>query len=352
MTVNLPSRPEDFDGLRQLSARFGADPMHVQGAGGNSSVKEGDAMWIKASGTLMGTALEQDIFVATDVRAMRAALERGDPVADQPKSFLLDPTGLMRPSIETSLHAVFDQRVVLHTHCVHTLAIAIRQDAEERLAERLARLNWSFVAYTKPGANLARSVRSALRADTNVVVLANHGLIVAGETVDAVAALQERVHGALAQPGLPEKPTDIPRLKQLLEGSEFCLPEDSSLHQLAIGADRIAQVATGSLYPDHVIFCGIAVPVVREGECLSDALNRIDETGAPHPPWLLVPGVGVVVRNDLTESARVMMRCLADVMARVPPDARLNYLTMDQTLELLNWDAEKYRQSLNVTLAG
>ncbi len=348
---NTPSPPEDFDGLRRLSARFGSDPMHVQGAGGNSSIKDGDAMWIKASGTRMGTALDQNIFVATDLRAMRAALEREDPAADQPKSFLLDPTGPLRPSIETSLHAVFDQRVVLHTHCVHTLAIAIRQDAEERLAERLAQFNWSFVAYTKPGANLARSVASALRADTNVVVLANHGLIVAGETVDAVAALQERVHGALAQPGLPYKPTEPSRLEQFVEGSDFCLPDDSSLHQLAIDAGRVAQVTTGSLYPDHVIFCGIAMLAVREGERLSDAFNRINETGAPHPPWLLVPGAGVVVRNDLTEPARVMMRCLADVMARVPVDARLNYLTTDQTLELLNWDAEKYRQSLNAVLS-
>jgi rhamnose utilization protein RhaD (predicted bifunctional aldolase and dehydrogenase) len=182
-------------------------------------------------------------------------------------------------------------------------------------------------------------------------VLGNHGLIIAGDTVDAVALLQERVHGALAQPGLPDKPTDLLQLEQFVEGSDFCLPEDSSLHQLAIGAERVAQVTTGSLYPDHVIFCGIAMPAVREDERLSDALDRIDVTGAQSPPWLLVPGAGVVVRNDLKAPARVMMRCLADVLARVPADARLNYLTTDQNLELLNWDAEKYRQSLNAAVS-
>ena len=43
---------------------------------------------------------------------------------------------------------------------------------------------------------------------------------------------------------------------------------------------------------------------------------------------------------------RLLALCLALVLERVPEDATLRYLTTEQEAELLDWDAEKYRQSL------
>ena len=90
------------------SARIGADPLLIQAAGGNTSVKEGGAMWIKASGTLLAEALTRDVFVPVDLAAMREALNAGAPSADRPSEFLLSPSPL-RPSAETCLHAVFPE---------------------------------------------------------------------------------------------------------------------------------------------------------------------------------------------------------------------------------------------------
>ena len=38
--------------------------------------------------------------------------------------------------------------------------------------------------------------------------------------------------------------------------------------------------------------------------------------------------------------------CLALVLERVPADATLHYLTAADEAELLDWDAEKYRQAI------
>jgi rhamnose utilization protein RhaD (predicted bifunctional aldolase and dehydrogenase) len=65
------------------------------------------------------------------------------------------------------------------------------------------------------------------------------------------------------------------------------------------------------------------------------------------PPFLLVSGVGALLRDDASEGARAMARCLGDVLARVAEDAIPRYLTDDEVRELTNWDAEKYRQALN-----
>src|SRR5579859_2335776 len=115
---------DDLADLRAVSARIGADPLLVQGPGGNTSVKLGDVMWIKASGMRLADAETREVFAAVDLPSLKAAVERDDPRADQPSHFALRPEGL-RPSIETCLHAVFPQRVVIHVHCVKTLAIAL-----------------------------------------------------------------------------------------------------------------------------------------------------------------------------------------------------------------------------------
>jgi len=345
--IGWPEPPEGFAALREVSARFGLDPMHVQGAGGNSSIKSSDVMWIKASGTLLAQATERDVFVATDLAKMRAALAVRDKRADQPADFLLPGGTGLRPSIETSLHAVFPHPVVLHTHCVHTLAHAVRQDMAGLLAPRLDGFAWTHVDYAKPGATLARNVEMALRPGTNVVILGNHGLIVAGASAAEVADLQERVHAALFVPVTKASEPDLTALAKIALDSDYAPADDTALHQLALDPDRVSQVSAGSLYPDHVIFCGIAVPVMGPSETPEQVATRYHDQGAPSPVWMLVPGLGVLVRRDASTPARIMMRCLADVMARVPAGAQLSYLTTEQNLELLDWDAEKYRQRLN-----
>lgn len=347
--TDTQKQPDALNDLRQISARLGADPMHIQGAGGNASLKTGGVMWIKASGTVLADAQRKEIFVATDLDRMRQSLASAAPDADQPAAFLMPGGADLRPSIETSLHAVFTQRVVLHTHCIHTLAHAVRIDSRALLAKRLQEFDWAFVEYAKPGANLARRVQAALRAETNVVVLENHGLIVAADTAQEVERLQTRVHKALTLPAEGTKPADTVKLDTIAHGSVYAPATDPLVHQLALDPERITQVISGSLYPDHVIFCGIAVNAVHAGETLANAVERITQTGAPVPLWLIIPGAGVVVRTDAGLPARVMMRCLADIMVRVPTDATLTYLSTEQNLELLDWDAEKYRQQLNAS---
>jgi rhamnose utilization protein RhaD (predicted bifunctional aldolase and dehydrogenase) len=89
----------------------------------------------------------------------------------------------LRPSIETTLHAVMAHRVVVHVHCVETISIAGLTDAAERLAASLKGLSWTFVPYIRPGAPLGQAMTEHLRAGTNIVVLGKHGLVVSGESV-------------------------------------------------------------------------------------------------------------------------------------------------------------------------
>ncbi len=320
--------PSDLAELATFSARIGADPMLIQAAGGNTSVKDGDVMWIKASGTLLAEALDKEIFVPCDLPAMRDSLAQGQARADQPQEFSLMPGGL-RPSIETSLHAVFPQRVVAHAHCIHTLCHAVQADPKAAIGDKLDAFNWALVPYTKPGANLATQVAQVVQQGCDVVILGNHGVIVAAETVAEADQRLSAVHQALQQDQVPLKSA---QLDQVPPG---WVPGSAALSHVALDPALCAMATTGSLYPDHVIFCGIG------------AVATTQPPDADSPPFVLVPGKGALLRADASQGAQALAQCLGDLLTRIPPGTPLTYLTLEQNGELLNWDAEKYRQAMN-----
>ena len=195
----------EFPALRKLSAALGADPLRTQGAGGNTSIKRDGVMWIKASGTWLADALAQDIMTPVRLDPLRKAIADEDPRAAAATDFVdaqRNASGL-RPSIETSVHAIIPSPVVVHIHCVNTIALAVRHDGESLARERLrpqADVALAFIPYRKPGLPLAHAIAERLTKDTNVFVLANHGLVVAGETVAEVADRIERVCEAFSAP--------------------------------------------------------------------------------------------------------------------------------------------------------
>lgn len=325
--------PPELAALAALSARIGADPLLIQAAGGNTSVKQGDVLWIKASGTLLADAERRDIFVPCDLALMREALARDVAQADRAQDFGLSDKGL-RPSIETSLHAVFPQRFVLHVHCVHTLAHVVLADPVRAIGARLAGFDWAFVPYAKPGARLAAKVAEhVVSGRVDVVLLGNHGLIVAGDDLAGTARLLADVHEALALAPArlpePDLPADLPAGWR---------PGPDSLSRIARDPARLRLAVAGSLYPDHVIFCGVGMVAVDMPPA---------QAGGSTPPVILLRGRGALVAQSASAGAWALAQCLGDVLSRVPEDARLSCLSAEENAALLTWDAEKYRQTLD-----
>ena len=322
------------DRLRQLSAKVGSDPLLVQAAGGNTSLKDDGVMWIKASGTWLKDAASRDIFVPLDHAAILAALERNDPACESCTAFVrtdLNDTGL-RPSIETTVHALMPQRVVVHVHCVNTIAWAIRQDAEQRLAERLEGFDWAFIPYARPGLPLAGAISARMRPGVDVLVLGNHGLAVAADTVAEAEALLDRVVAAVSRPVRSAAKVDRAALEKLGTGTAYAPAAMDETHALATDPLALERGRHRVFYPDHVVFLGVGVATAFDG----------------NPPLVAIPGLGVLIRADAKPAIEPMGRCLADVMRRVEETDPLVALTDDDVDRLVNWDAEKYRQTLKV----
>lgn len=320
--MNL-SKPTEFAAFCALSARLGQDPLRVQGPGGNTSIKSDGVMWIKASGTELADAETKDIFVPVDRAAALAEAQEtaGDGSC---KATVLDPQNTLRPSIETTFHAALDWDVVAHTHSIATLTHGVSVDGRKVAREKLAGLPAAYVPYAKPGLPLTREIMARAEARTQVFVLENHGLIVCGPDVAATEALMEEVETRLAMPELRGN-SDRP---QAAAPEGFDWAEESWI----AGDTRAAALAlAGSYYPDHVVFLGPALPPADHG-------------GAP--PAVLVEAVGVALRNGASPSQKAMLRCLSDLLARLPEDWTPLAIGEAAEAELLDWDAEKYRQAL------
>lgn len=339
---------DEMTRLKALSAKVGADPLLVQAAGGNTSLKQDGVMWIKASGTWLQQAQERDIFVPVAIEPLLAALERDDPACESCTDFVradLNSVGL-RPSIETTVHASFAHRIVVHVHCIETISWAVRADAEALLAPRLSAFRWAFIPYRRPGLPLAKEIRKRLKADTNVLVLGNHGLVVAAETVGEAADLLRDVVRALVRPARTAPPADRAALEHLAQNSLYEPARDPASHGFAVDMVSLAQARKGTLYPDHIVFLGAGLAVAEAGESPRAAAERVGLAGRPEPKLIAVPGKGVLLPRDASPAVLAMARCLADVTARLGADDPVRALTLDDELALVNWDAEKYRQSL------
>jgi rhamnose utilization protein RhaD (predicted bifunctional aldolase and dehydrogenase) len=349
MAAGIDHDAAELQALRVLSASVGADPLLVQGAGGNTSLKQAGLLWIKASGTWLMNAAATDIMVPVELAPLLDAVARKSPAAEKADQFTpadLNPHRL-RPSIETTVHALLPQKIVVHVHCVETIAIAVQANAETVLEERLRGLDWAFVPYRRPGLPLAQGIAERLKPRTDVLVLGNHGLVVAADTVAEANLLLRRVTGLLARTPRAAPAPDLDALIRLAMGSGYRLPVAVEAHAAATDLTSCRIVASGSLYPDHVIFLGAGSVIAGPNENADAVLARTASAGQPAPVSILFPGKGILMRRDANAGAEAMARCLADVATRIDPAARVNYLSLEQNAELLNWDAEKYRQELN-----
>ena len=327
--------------IRNYCARIGQEPLLVQGAGGNVSWKDGGTLWIKASGGWLADAEKDDIFVPVDLDTLRAALARAPhlPLSESTEGHA------RRPSIETFMHVVMPQRIVVHLHAIEALAILVRADAPATLRTRLRdRFRWEWVEYRQPGAKLARSVAVVLgrTPDADVVFLQNHGILVGGDTIDEIdrritglvsALKQDVAFGESASQPIHKSPNALH-----IGSLEYVAIEDARIQSLVHTPVLYRKLLEAwVLYPDHAVFLGEKAAVF---ETRREARRY---AGKRRPPLLFIRGEGVFTKPDFDQAQRAQLLCYYEVLARQRPQDVLVELTEKDVHDLLHWEAEQYR---------
>lgn len=321
----------------EYSKDIGENLNIIQGAGGNTSIKDGDILWVKASGRWLKDACSHDIFVPVGLRNVIKNIENGDidPVSTE-RIVLDEMDGSLRPSIETTLHALLPHKYVVHTHSVNAISVAVLIHGKEFLTEKLDGLKWEWVPYARPGLPLSNNVRMTLVSNPDILILQNHGIVFGSNNIDDLILIFDE---------LEEKLKSVPRITNvncqelglpIVDGYEWSM--DNTICSLAFDAAAQRLVLGGTLYPDHVVFLGLDSISVIDINGISDVNNNVNV--------VIVKGKGVLIRESLSEGAMAMVYCLASVVLRIHSNAQVCYLTREQENELINWDAEKYRQMI------
>lgn len=386
----------NLDTIVSLSVRYGRDPRWVIAGGGNTSVKDSDVLSIKASGRSLGELTSNDL-VAMDRSELSRIFAREYP-QDQAKresralNDLMEARvanqGELRPSVETLMHDVFPQSLVVHTHPTLVNALTCSKAAGEQAGEIFGNdLLW--IPDVNPGYILGTAVRDAVTrfiADHGrapwLMLLQNHGLVVAGDRESEIRerhrSVIEMLRGALAR-RLPDYPQQIVPGNSPAPASDPAPPEFAEALAAALNAtitesesgdetpssqiyiafesaghypllfddgkelrERLAEPFT----PDHLVY-GYRRPVVVERPCeIERAVGDFRDTFGKAPRVVVVPSVGAfgVAATKSVASAAAALCVDALLISRCAGAfGGYRFMPAGQIDFIESWEVERFR---------
>jgi hypothetical protein len=223
----------------------------------------------------------------------------------------------------------------------------VRRDALAHLKERLEGLHWKWVPYVASGLPLSREITRGLAAhpETNVFVLGNHGLVLAGDDAREVESLLAGVqHRLEIAPRVAPSP-EYSMLQEVCADSSWDLPADDEMHALGTDSTSQAILAGGLLYPCQAIFSRADTP---------DVFHAIPYSDHGHPrhedrPFLIFDGLGVVTNKAARPAEVAMLSGLAQVVQRLSARVPVRYLTRTEVAGISSQMAYRYRGLANMT---
>lgn len=371
--------------LIAISHFYGKDPDYVIEGGGNTSVKIGSVLHVKASGARLGSIEAKD-FVALDRAKVAALLELDGKMEEHALERIvaarllearLDPQG-GKPSVESVLHNLVEAKFVVHTHATLVNGFSCCADGQNLIA-RLFDGNVLWIPYVNPGLRLALAIarrlvdfRARKGRDPLALIFENHGLFVAADSPREVRRITNSVlsrlrahlrtlktpvvHNTVAAPAA-DPALIAPLLRgALADGGRLpLLRYDGSPEILALVADpHIARhVARGPVIPDVIVYCR-SFPLVLEPQAATDParlLAAVENYRRRHklpPKVVLVRATGMFTAGENAgdcATAALMYRDAARIIKLAGKLGGLRGIGRKERAFIDSWDAEAYRRA-------
>lgn len=350
---------KQIEDLIAISRKFGQDSRFVIAGGGNTSYKDENRLWVKASGHALATITE-DGFAVLD----RALLnEMGEKAYNEDTAIREEQvkndlsvaciTKDRRPSVETSLHNCMGFAFVVHLHPTLVNGLMCSVNAEAACKEIFP--DALYIEYTDPGYTLFKKVYDRIKAykaekgkEPQVIFLQNHGIFVGGDTTAEIEGIYSEVLGKLeakvaalpkGDTAVSETVTDVvPAIRQMLSRSgrgfktlkvtknalvDFFIDGCSVTSTGSVtdcpgksGFDKIAKPFT----PDIIVYCKssyIFIEAESDEEILKQAEEEIEAfvSGKGYTPKvLLIKGIGLIAVGDSSRNAQIITDVFTDAM--------------------------------------
>lgn len=359
--------------LTAFSNEFGADDSLVLAGGGNTSAKEGNVMYVKGSGTQLAT-ITAEKFVKMDRTKLAAIFRKVYPESDKAReaealadlmAARLPGEESKRPSVETTLHSLFPHTFVLHLHPALVNGLTCGIDGENA-AHELFGDSFIWVGLCRPGYVLAKlcsekmdEYRIRTGKDADMLILQNHGIFFASESVDGLKARLNEVMTALSGVTGNTHP-DFTGEKELSDrehricGIISALREDGG--EVLFDGCNEAKIITESyessrvlmkpFTPDHIVYCKAFPLYAEQEENIAAEFEKYVEKNKFMPKVFIVKGLGFFIAAENKKNAAAAKALWRDAVKIAYYSRYFGgalHMTEDLTDFIINWEVESYR---------
>ena len=369
-----------IEDLITISQFYGSDNRFVNAGGGNTSYKNAEKLWVKASGSSLATITE-DGFAVLERSKLNVLLEKiystnSVEREEQVKNDLASAciTKDRRPSVETSMHNAMDFAFVVHLHPTLVNGLMCSQHAETDL-KKLFGSTALYIPYTDPGYVLFKKVEDAINAfraqdgaEPAVIWLQNHGVFVGANSIDEIKVLYNKIidtlFNAIKEPVPTEERDTCSCTEQIIPGIRMMLSENG-LKTLKVRKNALIKYYYDSkenqlkiarpFTPDAIVYCKSGYLFLNEEEpevILAEASNLIPafiKTYNYLPKIILIKGIGLVAAGDNAAQCDILLDVFEDAMKiafLAESFGGAHPMTREQIDFIDNWEVENYRRSV------
>jgi NAD(P)-dependent dehydrogenase (short-subunit alcohol dehydrogenase family)/rhamnose utilization protein RhaD (predicted bifunctional aldolase and dehydrogenase) len=374
--------------LIEISRFYGSNNEYVIAGGGNTSYKDPEWLWIKASGTSLD-GIDKDGFVIMD-RA-RLGEMTGRKYSSNPElrekevkkdlyASRLDPASELRPSVETNLHDIIDYSFVVHLHPTLVNALLCGRQSREITVELFP--DALYIPYTDPGYILFCRVYDEIRKyrkksgyDPKVIFLENHGVFVSANSANDIRELYSDILSAIkarliSVPDIMETAPAgdltkvLPAIRMLFSTSGLktaIFRNNSLIARFSVDKQSFSRISA-PFTPDMIVYCKSRYLHIDQGsspDAVIDAVKEelplfVKEYGyLPH--ILLIRDWGLVAIGDNWKSAATSLDVFEDLMKISHYSESFGgprFMTPGQIEFIDNWEVENYRRQIGKGEAG
>jgi len=361
--------------LVEVSRFYGANNEYVIAGGGNTSFKNNDYLWIKASGVYLAN-IDQDGFVCLsrdklkiiyDKKYSTNPQKREAEVKNDLNSAIVSGSG-KRPSVESSLHDIINYPFVVHTHPTLVNAVLCSKNARS-LSVKLFGDNILFIEYVDPGYILFRKISDELvhyrklkGYDPKIILIENHGIFVSADSIGEIKNIYSNIENII----LHEITSDLP--------ANICHPFETKVEKIAVkiinnsktfcadtvSSDLISEFVRNkksfseiekAFTPDHIVYCKSRYLFIDDSdeENTMREITEFNKKYGYYPKIIAIKNKGLLIIEENENALHVVIKLILNMM-KISFYARSfsgsKPLSERHIAFIESWEAENYRKQM------
>ncbi|MFW5820690.1 MAG: SDR family NAD(P)-dependent oxidoreductase [Bacteroidota bacterium] len=376
---------KEIQDLIDVSRYFGSDKNYTLAGGGNTSYKDENFIWVKASGSSLAT-IDEEGFARLDRRKVKEIAKKKYSKNPQVREVEVkedliaanaDPDNLKRPSVETSFHELIEYPFVVHMHPTLTNALMCSQNARKKTLELFGE-KALYIDYA-PGYELFKKVESEIQPyrkkfqqDPNIIFLENHGVFVSAENTSKIRDIYNHITGTIieAAGGIKDfKKLEVadeiisfmPALRMFFtdeEGNSKILKiRHSELYKNFYPDEKSFKKASRPFTPDIIVYCKGKYMYIEDSESPERIIESFRqqipvfrEKNGYFPKIIMIKDYGIISVEDSAQAADIALDVYEDLL-------KISYYSEsfggphflgEKEIEFIdNWEVENYRRKIS-----